>query len=191
MAFEGYVAQLQNYTYLEIGYNLPTPVPSDLLLPFQEFVEKYSLGPVVPMLWLLSQGFGNLLEIPTLYVLKLNGLSLIQSIETGFLYTEDNSALYESITSYLGQDVLFESTVLDIERNNSTGIRMVISTPTGLTLVESQKAYHKCAAYRAELGGFISHPIGGSSPQPVHLHELFCCSPEQHRPSSKHLPLSL
>jgi hypothetical protein len=139
MAYEGYVAQLQKYPSLEIGYNLPTPVPSDLLLSFQGFVEKYSLGPVVPMLWLLSQGFGNLLEIPTLYVLKLNGLSLIQGIETGFLYTEDNSALYESITSYLGQDVLFESTVLDIERNNSTGIRMVVSTPNGLTLVESQK----------------------------------------------------
>src|SRR6185312_11657049 len=32
------------YPYLDTGFNLPNPVPPDLLLPFGQFVQKYNLG---------------------------------------------------------------------------------------------------------------------------------------------------
>jgi len=110
----------------------------DLLLPFQEFVNKYSLGAVVPLIWKFTQGIGDLLTIPTIYVMKLLGLALAGELTTGFLTTGDNSAIYEAITSYLGSNVLLNSSVLDIERSTS-GIHIIVSTPQGLVLVESKK----------------------------------------------------
>ncbi|KAH8914923.1 hypothetical protein BT69DRAFT_1342029, partial [Atractiella rhizophila] len=42
-ALQAYAAQLAKYPYLETGFNLPSPVPEDLLLKFGDFVDKYQL----------------------------------------------------------------------------------------------------------------------------------------------------
>ena len=42
-ALAAYAAQLARYPYLDAGFDLPYPVPSDLLLPFGDFVKKDSL----------------------------------------------------------------------------------------------------------------------------------------------------
>lgn len=36
-----YQQELPKYPYLELGYDLPYPVPSDLLLSFGDFIDKY------------------------------------------------------------------------------------------------------------------------------------------------------
>lgn len=79
--------------------------------------------------------------MPTLYVMKLVGLPVIMDIVDGYFTTNDNSAIYDTIALHLGPDVLYNSTVLEVERssNNTTGIRMIVSTPSGIVLVESQK----------------------------------------------------
>lgn len=104
-AFNAYATQLQKYPSLnKPGWNVPDPVPADLLLPFGDFVKKYKLDGAVPTIYFFAQGFGDILSIPTLYFVKYFSLSFLQGVETGFLITSrhDNSELYEKARTELG-----------------------------------------------------------------------------------------
>ena len=104
-AFGAYAAQLAKYPTLNIpGWNLPDPVPADLLIPFGDFVKKYNLDGAVFTIFSYSQGFGDILSIPTLYIVKYFGFSVLQGAQTGFLTTarHDNSELYEKARAELG-----------------------------------------------------------------------------------------
>jgi hypothetical protein len=140
-ALEAYAAQVFQYPYLDYGFDLPNPIPPDLLLPFGDFVKKYSLNPLVPFAWIFAEGVGDILTIPTLYVIKAFGPNDILDLQTGFLTTalHDNSLLYSSAQAILGDDVLYSSTVLAVERDTQNGVKMVVKTPTsGLILIESK-----------------------------------------------------
>ena len=104
-AFGAYGAQLANYPFLNTpGWHLPDPVPADLLLPFGDFVDKYQLGDAVFIINQFAQGFGDVLTIPTLYILKYFGQGVLQGAQTGFLTTarHNNGELYEKARAELG-----------------------------------------------------------------------------------------
>ena len=104
-ALAAYAAQLVKYPTLdEPGWNVPDPLPADLLISFGEFVKKYHLDGAVPIINSYAQGFGDILSIPTLYIVKYFGLSVLQGSQTGFLTTarQDNSELYEKARAELG-----------------------------------------------------------------------------------------
>ena len=132
-----YEQQLAQYPYLEDGYNLPDPVPADLLLPFGDFITKYSLQSTVSFIALFTQGIGDLLSKPTIYIFKNFGLGILTNLQTGFLTTahHDNSELYEKATAFFGPNVLFNSTVTATDRSKSDGVSVVVTTPTGSKLV--------------------------------------------------------
>jgi len=104
-AFGSYAAQLAKYPFLNTpGWDLPDPVPADLLIPFGDFIKKYNLAGAAYTLNEYAQGFGDLLTIPSLYVLKYFGLSVLEGAQTGFLTTarHDNGELYEKARAELG-----------------------------------------------------------------------------------------
>ncbi|PQE04631.1 amine oxidase flavin-containing superfamily protein [Rutstroemia sp. NJR-2017a BBW] len=116
-----YIQQLSKYPYVETGFDLPDPVPADLLLSF-------------------AQGLGDLLAHPTLYVFKNFGLGVIQGATSGFITTaaNDNSLIYEHATSIIGeQNILFNSNILHVQRNNNC-TRVIVKTPTGVKLIEAR-----------------------------------------------------
>lgn len=82
-----YAALLAKFPYLEAGFDLPDPVPEDLLLSFGDFAKKYNLGGFVNFASIFSQGVGDILNLPTIYVLKGIGFSILQNLQTGFLTT--------------------------------------------------------------------------------------------------------
>ena len=90
-----YGAQIAKYPYLEAGFDLPNPVPPDLLLPFGDFVKKYQLESAVGTIFNFGQGLGDLLKQPTLYVVKNFGLDILRNLAIGFLPTarHNNSEL--------------------------------------------------------------------------------------------------
>jgi phytoene dehydrogenase-like protein len=61
-ALQGYYALLQQYPYLEKGFELPDPVPEDLLLPFGQFMQKHNLTDMSQFIYSFAQGLGNVLE---------------------------------------------------------------------------------------------------------------------------------
>jgi NAD(P)-binding Rossmann-like domain len=143
-AFGAYAAQIAQYPYLEVGFDLPDPVPADLLLPFGDFVAKYNLSAVVNVIFENNQGIGDLLTTPTIYVVKLFGLSIIQGIQTGFLTTarHDNSELYEKAQAVLSAAnvLLLRSHVIATKRDSNDGYaKLLVSTPSGLKLIKAKK----------------------------------------------------
>ncbi|KAH8914922.1 FAD/NAD(P)-binding domain-containing protein, partial [Atractiella rhizophila] len=139
-ALQAYAAQLVKYPYLETGFNLPSPVPEDLLLKFGDFVDKYQLGPAVRTIWNVAQGFGNLLEQPTVYVLKIFGLGVLQSFTAGFtvVASGDNHEIYDKAATILGSDAFLSSKIASVTRSNK-GVEVKFSGPNGETKIKASK----------------------------------------------------
>lgn len=141
-ALAAYSVQIAKYPYLDIGIHLPKEVPEDLLLPFGQFVSKYSLEAFVQTVFDLAQGLGNLLEQPTLYVMMIINPGCLSSLRNGFVTTaqHDNSLLYEKAGAALGSvNVLLSTEVLAMDRNSSGYTRTVVQTPAGKKLIQAKK----------------------------------------------------
>ncbi len=155
-ALAAYGAQLEKYAYVEAGFDLPYPVPEDLLLPFGDFVTKYNLEAAVGLQFEFQQGLGNLLEQYTLYVFKNFGLGVLQALKTGFLTTvrQDNSELYEKALAELGQDVLLQSHVIATDRSGDEGVKVLVQTPQGVKLILANRLIISIPPELNNLAGF-------------------------------------
>lgn len=155
-ALATYGAQLEKYAYVEAGFDLPNPVPADLLLPFGDFVKKYNIENAVGFLFGFAQGLGNLLEQYTLYVFKNFGLGILQDLQIGFLTTarQDNSEIYEKARAELGQNVLLQSRVIATDRSGSDGVKVLVQTPQGIKLILAKKLIITIPPKLNNLGGF-------------------------------------
>jgi hypothetical protein len=142
VGLQRYGAQLAKYPYLENGFDLPDPVPADLVLPFGDFVKKYALESAASLIFNFGQGLGDLLRQPTLYVLKNFGQDILRNIAAGsFLTTarRDNSELYRLARAELGADALLRSRVLATDRGSSGHAYALVQTPAGLRLIQARK----------------------------------------------------
>jgi hypothetical protein len=140
-ALFAYLDQLAKYPYLSNGYNLPTPVPADLLLTFGEFVAKYQLQAMVYTAFYYLQGIGNILDQTTLYILKYLPAYTVQSILTGaFLTTvhHNNHQLYDNALAAFGSSALVSSTVTQVIRSND-GVEVIVCTPSGTKLIKASQ----------------------------------------------------
>ncbi|KAI9647867.1 hypothetical protein NHQ30_004255 [Ciborinia camelliae] len=137
-----YMAELTKYPYVETGFELPNPVPEDLLLPFGDFAIKYKLGnEFLGFLFSFAQGLGDLLSKPTLYVFKNFGMGVISGATNGFLSeaTNDNSKIYEHAQAIIGNDNVFlSSSIIAVDRKGHC-VKVLISTPSGYKLIQGKK----------------------------------------------------
>ena len=136
-----YAGILQQYPYLAAGYYLPDPVPDALLTPWGEFVAANGLDSIVTLIAEYAQGFNELLDLPTLYILRYFGLEVVGNILAGsFLTTanNDNSALYQAATAFLGNDVLLSTTVVTGRRGDD-GVQLTAVGPDGLVTIRAGK----------------------------------------------------
>ncbi len=152
-------SQLVRYPYLAEGYFLPDPVPADLLLPFEDFVEKYpAITPAVRFLANVGQGLGDFLRQPTLYVFKWFDLDFLQRFQTGAIVTTargDTSELYENAGKELGKDVLLNSLVIATQRKaGNPYAKVVVDTPTGPKLIQAKNLVIAIPPLPRNLRGF-------------------------------------
>ena len=156
-ALQVYAAQLAKYPEIDDGFYLPYPLEpdSDLLLPLHSFVKKYQLDAIVPIISQYEQGYGNLLEQLTLYVMANFALDTLADIQNGFLTTKDydNSQLYEKASAELGADALISSHVVCMDRNGD-GVKIWVQTPHELTLIEAKKLIVAIPPKLDNLAGF-------------------------------------
>lgn len=140
-ALNAYAGILQQYSYLVQGYFLPDPVPAALLQPWGEFVAANGLSSIVQLAAQFSQGVNEILRLPALYILKYFGTDVVENILAGsFLTTpdNDNSALYQAATAFLGQDVLLDTTVVAGQRDAS-GVQLSAVGPAGPVTISAGK----------------------------------------------------
>jgi hypothetical protein len=140
-ALLAYNDQLSKYPFLINGYNLPFPVPADLLITWGDFLKKYQLEGLAYTAFTFIQGVGNILAQPTLYIMKYFAQSTVQNILTnGFLTTvrHNNHELYDKALVELGSNALVSSNVTRIVRNYD-GVEVTVSTPSGTKLIKASK----------------------------------------------------
>ncbi|KAJ7025906.1 hypothetical protein C8F04DRAFT_126065 [Mycena alexandri] len=149
LALQGYLAQSTKYApFLTNGFDLPDPVPEELLLPWGAFARKHSIEAFDYTVFSLAQGAGNMLAQPALYVLKyfaLYDVQMLAGIKPGFLTTaaHNNHALYDAALARLqaganGSAVALSSNVTRITRSASS-VSVSVSTPGGASTVHAKE----------------------------------------------------
>lgn len=154
-ALGSYSALLQQYPYLTAGYDLPDPVPAELLQPWGDFVAAHDLGSLTQLVYSFCQGFNDLMRLPTLYVLKYFGTGVVTGIlQNSFLTTagRDNSALYERAGAFLGSDVLLDSRATAVERDGAHHVMVRVDTPRGRRTIRAGKLLVTLPPLPARLG---------------------------------------
>lgn len=122
------------YPYLDAGFELPDPVPAELLAPWGDFVAANGLESITQLVYRFGQGLGDLMRKPALYVMKNFSLTLVNDILAGAIVATartDNSEIYEKATTHLGEDVLLGSTVVSADRDRAEGVLLRVDTPHG------------------------------------------------------------
>lgn len=139
-----WTAQLARYPTLSEGFVFPYPVPDDLLIPFGQFVERHNLGAMVSALWEVCQGYGDILNLPTLYLMKAFNSAIVRGISTGFLVTlrQNNHEIYEKALDLLGngENVFLGSHVVAMQRDlPGPFAQAVVATPSGHKLLRAKQ----------------------------------------------------
>ncbi|KAH8660153.1 hypothetical protein BX600DRAFT_467315 [Xylariales sp. PMI_506] len=154
-ALQGFAAQLAKYPGINVGFNLTYPVPSDLLISWEDFLAKYNLQPITYLSWQIHQGMIPFLKMPTLYVMKSFNTFDLGSIISGFLTTANHNVgeLYEKAGQQLGSDALLSSNVLAMDRSSSP-VKVLVSTPSGNKLILANKLLSSVPPLIDNLSGF-------------------------------------
>lgn len=154
-ALQKFLNVVQPWTdFLQPGYwNFPQPadIPDDLLTPYGDFITKFGLEDAMPLMYeTTGLGLGNMTQATTMFVLQAFGKYMAQAL-VGQLNSYrpamgGNQALYNAIEGHLGDDVLYNSTVLQslrttwgvslTVRNNVTGQITLISARQLLIAIE-------------------------------------------------------
>lgn len=119
-------------------------MPEDLLLTFGDVAKKYNLGVFVNFAAAFPQGVGDIISLPTIYVLKVLDFSILQDLQTGFLTNarHNNHELYAKALAELGLDALLNSSVVAIDRNSSGQYaKVLVQTPAGTNLFLAKKFF--------------------------------------------------
>lgn len=141
-AMARYAGVLSQHPYLADGWDLPYPVPEDLLLPFKEFIEKYDLGPAVETLTLYVQGYGDILNYPAVYIMKYFSMRVVLGGQLGFQrpVSGANMDIYKAAERVLGENVLLNSHIAKMSRcSENHKHNILVYTPHGPKHIRAKK----------------------------------------------------
>ncbi|KAK3933875.1 hypothetical protein QBC46DRAFT_359403 [Diplogelasinospora grovesii] len=148
LALQNFYTQALLYeNLLQPGYfNFPAPssIPSDLLLPFGEFVAKYNLQAAVNQVFeVTGLGVGDMPSALTMYVMQAFDAEMLRAflgLSTAFVpASHRNIEIYETVAKLLGDDVLTSSTVVQSQRT-ATGVTLwVKGQDAKYTLIKARK----------------------------------------------------
>ena len=123
------------------GFPPGDQIPADLLLPFSDFVTKYDLEDMAPILTLVSGQDINTPN-PTLFVVKNFGTPVVEGFLNNTFFDPvpfNNSILYGDAEQLLGDDVVLTSTVVEANRSEDGIILVVENLQTGARTLVSAK----------------------------------------------------
>lgn len=141
--YDGYEEQQKKYPYLSYSWDLPSPVPADLLLSFDDFIHKHDIGDEVYNIFSAGRGFTNILDQLTINVMKMVDDSYFNSIAGAAIgpVSGKNDEIYSVAVGRLGSDALLSSTVTAAQRSTNLNqqVRLVVKTPSGNKLIQAKK----------------------------------------------------
>ncbi|KAE8417923.1 hypothetical protein BDV36DRAFT_283382 [Aspergillus pseudocaelatus] len=156
-----YRTAIQKFDYLKDGiYNLPDPVPEELLWPFSKFVEKYKFEGALSVIYTFANALGDMLASPTLYVIQLFGISHIDIFLQGGYITPNNGMyeLYRKASEVLDTDVLYSTKATKTIRSD-TEIKLITQDTSGKKkLIKAKKLLITFPPIPENLKGFDLSP---------------------------------
>lgn len=149
-ALLSYLSICEEYEDLILpGYfNFPAAdaIPEDLTMLFKDFVAKYNISAAVPTLFeLTGLGVGDIMNTVTMYVMQAIGAPMIRLYAGGASSivpaSGDVHELYDRVADFLGDNVLYNSTVVSSKRNaNDEGVTLVVQNSQGeTTTIEAKR----------------------------------------------------
>lgn len=145
-AFAAFYGILLSYPWLETA-SFPDPIPPQLLMPFGEFIYLNNLTAMGSVFYgsLYIGGMGNFSTLTTLYALQnlRRGILALNSVQaSGFTINNGCLAMYQGITTYLGQqNVVVGANVVSTERPNGRSnrpTRLMVHVNGQYTLVKAR-----------------------------------------------------
>lgn len=150
-----YLKQMQTYGNLFAGpgFDMPDPIPEDLLLPFGEWVKKYHAEAMAYNVYYLHAGI--VLDMTTLNVMKYHSQN---EYTTGSLYIQNrgNQALYNLAYSKLGggENVFLESNIQSLTRSEN-GVEAIVQRPCGTQTFRAKKVIIAIRPRNSDLKQFL------------------------------------
>lgn len=131
--------------YFENGYFKQGDIPSDLLLPFGEFLNKYGMGSSLAVLRTLIW-LPDAVNTPTWFVMAVVGQPQLAALGgfglagPTFKYpaTYSSQTLFDRVLKLMKDDVLLKSTLVSSRRSDK-GVELVVQTPDGQQRVKAKK----------------------------------------------------
>ncbi|KAF8214421.1 hypothetical protein K438DRAFT_1749542 [Mycena galopus ATCC 62051] len=109
-------------SFLNDGFNLPDPVPEDILLSWADFMTKYDLDAASFSAYQINQGVVNEMMIPALYAMK---------------------GIYDKALQKLGNEGAFLDVSITKVTRGADGVSVVMQTPSAdgktTTIVQAKK----------------------------------------------------
>lgn len=148
-ALETYLAICEEYQDLILPGYFEFPqgdeIPEDLTMLFKDFVAKYNITAGVPKLFeLTGMGVGDMMNTVTMYVMQATGVPLVPTFFGGASslvpVSGDVHELYDKISDLLGENVLYNTTVVSSVRGvNGSGVQLLVEGADGLQTQISAK----------------------------------------------------
>ena len=128
------------FPYLDGGYNLPSPIPEDLLLPFSQFADKYNL---TSLMYLMNR-FTNpnlILNETALYTLKMFNPRIISELmdSANAVWAGNAHQLYTNAANIIQEKNLLLGSKVDSLRRSSSGVTVTVQTPSGRQVVKAHQ----------------------------------------------------
>jgi hypothetical protein len=141
----GMRAYAQVYTtrfpYLNYGYYLTDPVPHDLLGTFGDFLNKYNLSTIAPIIDLFNQP-DSAARDTALYPIAFTNLDFVHAFGKGLVTTRDMGLLYRNAKRYLNKNentmLLFDGKIASVQRG-SDEVHLTLETPHGIKKICAKK----------------------------------------------------
>ena len=126
LAFETLYYIVLQYPWLNTG-DYPDPIPSELLVPFSEFIVANNLQPLNDVIFrelIFGGGMGSYQYLQTIYALQYlspASLSFITTPNVTFSIIGGNILIYEGIVNYLGAENVLLNTETTLALRPPTG----------------------------------------------------------------------
>lgn len=131
----------ERYPNISLAYDLPDPVPDELVEPYGDFIVKHRLQAIVNLVNGIAGANGNLWERPALYGIKVFSPMLLQAFGQGFINAAsgDNRDLYRAAEALLGdENVIRSASVRKVERGGK-GVEVMVDSPEGKLVIKAKK----------------------------------------------------
>ncbi|KAI1213206.1 FAD/NAD(P)-binding domain-containing protein [Annulohypoxylon truncatum] len=156
---QDYINELHKYPYIENGLELPDPVPEDLLLPWQEYMDKFNLTDDAYSTYSRPAATGDLTKTLALYVFNnLNTVMIEEEVDGKTIVNADGDygEPYRVALNEFGDNVLLNSTVTSGTRGNTTsdGVTLCVSTPQGNKQIVAKQLIFAAPPVMENLGVF-------------------------------------